>query len=338
MSDFYRDNLLKDDLVAAPLAGYSFLPFRRILRKYFKGLIYSEMISVEGLARRNNETIEYLDRLESESPLVFQLFSGHSENYGEAVKVALDHAKIDAFDINMGCPVKKVLKAGGGCSLLGDLGRLEKVVKAMRKSTDLPFSIKIRMGLDLNSLVYKEILKIAENEGVNAITIHARTRKDMFSGVPRYHALEEMASIAKIPIIGNGNVVNYETYKLIKDTGVDGVMIGRGMMRAPWVPDVIRNKENDVYGHLSSAEIGELLLELWGYMQEHANARNFKETHYMHVLRKFSVWFSKGMRNATEFRVSLYDTTTNEDVINRIKEFFIDNDNSKEIIREATLI
>ena len=196
MSDFFKDNLLKNDLVAAPLAGYSHLPYRRILRKFFNGIIYSEMISVEGLARRNKETMEYLDRLESDTPLVFQIFGGKPENYAEAVRVAENECQVDAFDVNMGCPVKKVIKAGGGCSLLGDLGRIK----------EKPFSIKIRIGLDEKNLVYKEILKIAENEGVNALVVHGRTKRDMFGGTVRIDILQEIADMANITVIGNGGV------------------------------------------------------------------------------------------------------------------------------------
>lgn len=322
MSDFFRDNLLKNDLVAAPLAGYSHLPYRRILRKYFNGIIYSEMISVEGLSRRNNETLEYLDRLDSETPLVFQLFGGKPESYIDAIKVAEDHTKIDAFDVNMGCPVKKVVKAGGGCALLGDLEKIKNITHNIRKTTDKPFSIKIRIGLEHKNLVYKEILNIAENEGVNALIVHGRTRSDMFSGTVRLDILEEIKSMSKIPIIGNGGVTGYDSYKAMKSTGVDGVMIGRAMMKAPWVFKVIENKENDIYGFITPQEIADILNEMWGYMLEHTKGRNMKETHYMHVLRKFAVWFSKGLDNASDFRVGIYKTNTIDDVLLLINDFY----------------
>ncbi len=324
MSDFFKTNLLKNDLVAAPLAGYSHLPYRRILRKFFDGIIYSEMISVEGLARRNKETMEYLDRIETDSPLVFQIFGGKPENYGEAVRVAENECQVDAFDVNMGCPVKKVIKAGGGCSLLGDLGRIQAIVSNIRKSTDKPFSIKIRIGLDQKHLVYKEILNIAENEGVNALIVHSRTKSDMFGGTVRLDILKEIAETAKIPIIGNGGVAGFDTYKEMKETGVTGIMLGRSMMKAPWVFKAIKEKvsDKDLYNFLPSSEIGNLLIEMWGYMLEHTRGRGMKETHYMHVLRKFAVWFCKGQDMAAEFRTNLYKTNGIDEVLDLIRQFY----------------
>lgn len=322
MSDFFSTNLLKNDLVAAPLAGYSHMPYRRILREFFDGIIYSEMISVEGLSRRNKETMEYLDRKEYESPLVFQLFGGKPESYIEAVKVAENEAQVDAFDVNMGCPVKKVIKAGGGCALLNDLDRIKAIVQNIRKSTDKPFSIKIRIGLDQKKLVYDEILKIAENEGVNALIVHARTKSDMFSGTVRLDILQEISAKAKIPVIGNGGVVDYDTYKQMKETGVAGVMIGRAMMKAPWVFKVIKEKQNNVYSYLSPEEIGNVLNRLWEYMLEHTNGRNMKETHYMHVLKKFAVWFCKGLDNASDFRVNIYKVNTVDEVLSIINDYY----------------
>ena len=331
MSDFFKKNLLENDLVAAPLAGYSHMPYRRLLRNFFDGIVYSEMISVEGLARRNKETLEYLDRKEYESPLVFQLFGGKPESYPEAVKVAENEAQVDAFDVNMGCPVKKVIKAGGGCSLLGDLGRIKAIVQNIRKSTDKPFSIKIRIGLDQKNLVYNEILKIAENEGVNALIVHARTKSDMFGGTVRLDILQELAENSKITLIGNGGVADYDSYKKMKETGVAGVMIGRAMMKAPWVFEVIKNKQNNVYSYLSPAEIAGVLNRLWEHMLEHTKGRNMKETHYMHVLKKFAVWFCKGLDNASDFRVNIYKVNTVDEVLHIINDYYNNANLSKTV-------
>ena len=322
MSDFFKKNLLENDLVAAPLAGYSHMPYRRLLRHFFDGIIYSEMISVEGLARRNKETLEYLDRKEYESPLVFQLFGGRPESYPEAVKVAENEAQVDAFDVNMGCPVKKVIKAGGGCSLLGDLGRIKAIVQNIRKSTNKPFSIKIRIGLDQKNLVYNEILKIAENEGVDALIVHARTKSDMFGGTVRLDILQELSENAKITLIGNGGVADYDSYLKMKATGVDGIMIGRAMMKSPWVFKLIEEKRNDLYKYMTPEKTAEILHILWDYMLEHTKGRSMKETHYMHVLKKFAVWFCKGFDKASDFRVNIYKTNNIDEVLSLIDEYY----------------
>ena len=268
--------------------------------------------------------MEYLDRIETDTPLVFQLFGGKPENYAEAVYVAENECQVDAFDVNMGCPVKKVIKAGGGCSLLGDLGRIQAVVSNIRRSTEKPFSIKIRIGLEQKNLVYKEILKIAENEGVNALVVHGRTKADMFGGTVRLDILREIADMARITIIGNGGVAGYDTYKEMKATGVDGIMLGRSMMKAPWVFKAIEDKcsDTDLYNYLAPNEIGNLLIELWGYMLEHTRGRGLKETHYMHILRKFAVWFCKGFEKAADFRTNIYKNNSIDEVLVLIKQFY----------------
>lgn len=324
-NNFFEENLAKDDLVAAPLAGISHLPFRRILRKYFKGIIYSEMMSAEGIMRKNPDSMEYLDRVGGESPLVFQLFGGKAESFAEAVKVAENIANVEAFDVNMGCPVKKVLKAGGGCSLLQDIPRLKEIVKTLRKATEKPFSIKIRIGLDEKKMVYNEVATIAQNEGADALIVHARTKAQMFGGTPRLEILNEIASQFTIPIIGNGGVCDAKSYAEMKATGVKGVMVGRAMMKSPWVFKAIREgKSYDNF--LTPAEINNLLLEMWDYMVEHANKRENKHIHYTHMLRKFAVWFSKGLENAADFRVKIYQTKNEEETLETINNFFSNTD------------
>lgn len=192
-SNFFIETLLKCDIVAAPLAGYSFLPFRRFLRQFTSGLIFSEMISAEGVMRDNPMTMEYLDRCKEDYPLSFQLFGGKADSIANAIKVMEDKVQVDAIDINMGCPVKKVVKTGGGSALLGDLPKIRAIIRAARAATNLPLSIKIRLGLDRKNLVFKEIIKLACDEGIDAISIHARTRAEMFGGKVDYAALREAA-------------------------------------------------------------------------------------------------------------------------------------------------
>lgn len=319
--NFFSENLLKNDLVAAPLAGISHMPFRRILRKYFNGIIYSEMVSAEGIMRKNPDSLEYLDRHPGESPLVFQLFGGRPESFSEAVKAAEEYVNVEAFDVNAGCPVKKVLKAGGGCALLKDLPRLKEVVKAVRRSTAKPFSIKIRIGFDEKNMVYNQALDIAQSEGADAIIVHGRTRSDMFGGTVRLDILRDMAAISSIPLIANGGVDSYETYKGMKETGAAGVMIGRAMMKAPWIFAAIRDKK-PAENYLSPIDIKNLLIEMRSFMEEHAGQRENKRIHYVHILRKFAVWFSKGLDNAADFRVKIYQAQSENEIASIIESFF----------------
>lgn len=320
-SNFFTENLLKNDLVAAPLAGISHYPFRRILRKFFDGIVYSEMCTAEGLMRKNTESMEYLHRSNEESPLVFQLFGGKPESFAEAVKIVANYTKTDAFDINMGCPVKKVLKSGGGCALLKDLPRVKEIVKAVRKATDIPFSIKIRIGLDAKTMVYNQVLDIAQSEGVDALILHGRTRADMFGGTVRLDILEEIAQKATIPIIGNGGIIDVASYSAMKKTGVNGVMIGRAMMKSPWIFAAV--KENKpLENYLTPENIKNILYEMWNYMEEEAAGRPNKLTHYTHFLRKFAVWFSKGYDNAADFRVQIYQTQSKDEITQLIENFF----------------
>jgi len=331
MNSFFIDNFKKTDLVAAPLAGISNLPFRRILRKFSTGIIYSEMISAEGIARLNQDSLEYLNRYEGEKLLVYQLFGGKPSSFVNAIKVIEDRYEVEAYDINMGCPVRKVIKSGGGVSLLQDLARLKDIVTAVRQSTSKPFSIKIRLGMDNTKLVYKDVLKIAEGEGVDALTIHARTKQDLFSGTVRYDILEEVAAISKIPIIGNGSVLDYSSYCKMKSTGVDAVMLGRAMMYSPWIFKVIDSLDKF---SISRQEILELLHLLYEYMKEDALTRSEEILiskrlgHYKQVLIKFALWFSKGFYDAATFRKSLYQTRDIDEIFTITDRFYEERSSS----------
>ncbi len=325
MSNFFRDNLNKSDLVAAPMAGISIPPFRKVLRKFFDGLVYSEMISVEGLSRLGKESVEYLNRYEGERLLVHQLFGGNPSTYSEAIKVIEDTHHIEAYDVNAGCPVRKVMKSSAGSALLEDLPRLRSIMKSIRSSTEKPFSLKIRVGIDDKKLVYNEVLNIAEGEGVNALIIHARTKKDQFSGTVRYDILEEVASRATIPIIGNGSVYDYDSYLKMKSTGVDGVMIARGMMHTPWLFKVIESKGD--YS-ISSDEILLLLLDMYQDMKVEALRRDSeierlkKINHYKQIFIKFSLWFSRNLRDATTFRKNLYQCKDINEIMDQVDTFY----------------
>lgn len=303
--NFFKEQLALNDLVAAPMAGISSPPFRLMLRDFFDGIIYTEMVSVEGVQRDNPSSMEYLDILEGDRPVVAQLFGGNADAYPKAVEMAEKYSTPDAYDVNMGCPVKKVIKTGGGCALLRDTENIAKIIRALRSGTEKAFSVKFRTGWDDTMSVYMEILDIAQTEGADAVILHGRTRTQMFGGKINYDAIAELAEEATIPVIGNGNVCDYDSYIKMKQTGVDGVMVGRAMMSTPWVFKAIREKA-PAENYFEPARLYEILIKLYGLMKLHAGDCSNKQGHYLNIIKKYSVWFSKGLENAAQYRAEVY--------------------------------
>lgn len=308
----------KDKHVAAPLAGVTTPPFRKIVRKFFGGLIYTEMVSAEGLKRKVKATLDYIKIQPIDRPIFIQVFGSNPDTIYEAIKICEDLASPEGYDLNAGCPVKKVIKANAGSYLLKDLNNLSNIIKNMRKATDKPISVKTRLGWDYNSLVYKEILKICENEGVDILTIHARTKTEMFSGDIHFDALSELATLKKnVTLIGNGNVVDKTSFDKMIETGVDAVMIGRAYMKAPWIFKAIKHNI-DIHNFLTLKQKIDILMEL--LTLEKSFRRN-----YLDFIRKYSVWFLKGYKGSTELRKKIYKLNTEQEIIKTLEEFFEQN-------------
>lgn len=315
--NFFKEYFLENDLVAAPLAGVTNIPFRKIVRKFFDGLIYSEMISTEGVARRVKKTLKLSDVTEVDLPIFLQLFGNNPESFEESVKVLEDYSDPTGFDINAGCPVKKVLRSKAGAYHLKDLDNFIKIIKAVKKSTEKPLTIKTRLGFEKNNYVYKEVINIAHNEGVDAIILHGRTKADLFSGDVDLDKISEAVSISKLPIIGNGDITDIKSYLKMKSTGVAGVMIGRGMMNAPWIFSALKeNKEPSEY--LFSADIYKLLLEFSALEKEYRRSRC-----YIEIMKKYAVWFSKGFKGVSEFRRQVYTALDETEFFDIIEKFYL---------------
>ncbi|ADD68578.1 dihydrouridine synthase DuS [Denitrovibrio acetiphilus DSM 12809] len=309
--------LNKNKLIAAPLAGVTTPPFRKLLRKYFDGLIYTEMVSVEGVRRKADRTLSYLSITESDQPIGVQLFGSKPEAYTEAIEVVQDYIKAEFVDINMGCPVKKVLKSGSGCAMMKDPVNSGKIVAAAKKALgDVPLTVKIRLGWDKKNLNYNEMIKIAYEEGAEAVTVHGRTKTEMFSGVVNYDLIADAKANAKLPIIGNGDVVDVATYEKMLATGVDGVMIGRGMMKQPWLFESILNGR-DPSGYMTYDKLYELIKELV------RNEKIYKgEMFFLETVKKYIVWFLKGMPGAAALRNKLYMCPTETEMFVMLDEYF----------------
>ena len=225
---------LSNNIFLAPMAGITDIPFRLLVKEMGAGLVYSEMISVEGLIRSGKKTLEYITVEPEERPVALQLFGHKLESIEKAVNMIND--KADIIDLNCGCSVNKVLKANSGAFLLKDLLHLEKIMRVMNKAAKVPVTIKIRSGWDRDNMNAVEVAKAAEACGVAALAIHPRFKSQLFSGSADWSVIEKVKRNVKIPVIGSGDVKNGEDAgRMLKETGCDAVMIGRACMGNPWV-------------------------------------------------------------------------------------------------------
>ncbi len=226
---------IKNPFILAPLAGFTDLAFRLLCKEYGAGLVYSEMISCHGLVFKQQNTIEMLDTCADERPVAMQLFGAEAKIMGEAAAILSDYP-IDIIDINMGCPVKKVIKKGSGSALMKTPQLAAEIIKAVVKNSSVPVTVKIRTGWNHQQIIAADFAKMAEDCGAAAVAVHARTWSDGFSGLVDWPVIKEVKKAVNIPVIGNGDVLCYDDgIKMMAETGCDGVMIGRAALGAPWI-------------------------------------------------------------------------------------------------------
>lgn len=225
---------LENNVVLAPMAGITNSPYRQICIQSGVGLVYSEMVSSNGLIRDGIRTQELLTRSKTELPFGVQLFGDDPDVLGQATYIANDLGEL--IDLNMGCPVKKVVRSGAGSALLRQPQQVARIISSMRRATQLPFTVKIRSGWDLTNLNFLEIAHICENEGADAVILHPRTRCQGFSGHSNWDHLTELKQHISIPVIGSGDIYTAQDgIDMLCQTGCDGIMIGRGGYGNPWL-------------------------------------------------------------------------------------------------------
>lgn len=226
---------VNNSFILAPLAGYTDLAFRLLCRELGAGLCYSEMISCHGLTYGRKNTLVMLKTVETERPLGIQLFGSDPLIMGKAAAIVSKYP-VDLIDINMGCPVRKVIKKGSGAALMKDFNLAATIIRAVCENTDLPVTVKFRSGWDSESIVAPDFARMAEQAGAAAVTIHARTWAQAFGGQADRQVIARVKKAVTIPVIGNGDVLSYQDgRKMMEQTGCDGVMIGRGALGNPWV-------------------------------------------------------------------------------------------------------
>ncbi|MDH3347917.1 MAG: tRNA dihydrouridine synthase DusB [Desulfobulbaceae bacterium] len=225
----------KKPFILAPLAGYSDLPFRLLCKEMGAALCVSEMISANGLTYGQHKTIAMLASDPTERPVSMQLFGNDPNIMGEAAAIVTKQP-IDMIDINMGCPVKKVIKKGSGAALMKDMERAGAIIQAVCQNSDLPVSVKFRSGWTHNAIIAPDFAQMAQDCGAAMVTIHGRTWSQGFGGLADQNVIAQVKDKVQIPVIGNGDILCHEDgIKMMQNTGCDGVMIGRGTLGNPWV-------------------------------------------------------------------------------------------------------
>ncbi len=308
---------LKNNLILAPMAGVTNLPFRIICEKFEPGMVCTEMASSKAMFHNDQKTKRLLNTEGEKRPISFQIFGSDEETMGYSAKVLSKSA--DIIDINMGCPAPKVVKNGDGSKLLLDLEQAKKVMEAVVRNSEVPVTVKIRKGWDKEHVVAKEVAKIAEEVGISAITIHGRTRSEFYSGKADWEIIKEIKQSVNIPVIGNGDVVDEETaYQMFEQTGVDGIMIGRGAFGNPWI---FRNIKHFLEtGEKLPQPTNEEKLEI---MKQHIElAVQEKGDIAVKELRKHIAWYTKNLKNSSEFRNSINVIEDKQELINRLEEYF----------------
>ena len=318
----------------APMAGVTDKIFRQLCKELGADVVVTEFVSAEGIFRRNERTIHYLDFDEGERPLGVQLFGADPAHMGEAARMVIDWKRPDFIDLNFGCPVSKVVSKNGGSALLRDCPLLEKVARGVVEAVaPFPVTAKIRIGWDGASINATTTAKVLEDAGIRAIAVHGRTKEQGYSGEADWEVIAAVAGAVKIPVIGNGDITcAADARRRREQTGVAGVMIGRGAMSSPWIFREIKH-------HLATGELlpPPSIGEKWTFIRRHARlavGRSGAEIPTMHSMRARLMAYSRGMPDAKHLRNRFSQVSTLAD-LDTIAEESILNEESRKAGKEG---
>ena len=311
---------LERNLVLAPMAGVTNLPFRLIARQAGASLVFTETVSAKGLVHQGPKSWRLVESSPREEPLAYQLFGGEEEFLGEATRLLAGRGA-RWVDLNLGCPVKKFLKHGAGACLLREPQRVGPLVRAMRAALpDGVISVKLRTGWDENTITAPEVARIAESEGADLLSVHGRTRAQLYSGTANRSRIRDVVEAVRIPVLANGDITRAEhALSMLRETGAAGVMVGRGAMANPWIfaqivelasgrplPQPTReDRERLVERHLA------LMIDYF---------RDDRST--VHMLKKYLCAYSSGLPGGNEFRGRITRATELEGLMADAKSFF----------------
>jgi tRNA-dihydrouridine synthase B len=333
---------LPSPFVVAPMAGMTDTAFRRLVKRNGGcGLVVTEMVSSEGLVRGIDRTLEYAEYTEEERPVSIQIFGGEPAKMAAAARV-VQGMGADIVDVNMGCPVPKIAKHNAGCSLMREPENAARVVAAMVAAVDIPVTVKMRAGWTGRERNAPTLARMVQDAGAAAVTIHGRTAEQSYSGWADWDLVSQVASDLQIPVLGSGDCVEPEQIVERMKTGVDGVLVGRGVLRNPWIlaqaADIAAGRAPRI---VTMHERGQFLLD---YVDLLLDQREGEDQGFRHVapggvsmqvpasghqrwvinkLRALCAWYSKGLDSGSHLRVAINSAETVAHVRHIISDFFM---------------